>query len=624
MQPWWLARQRDPDSAAYHPTFGAPVNAVGRSWTLVGNLDSGRRTAVDRRGLVCAGPGRWSLDWWLKPEEEWIFPSQTSGVRQRLVDGAPVVETVVRAAGGDIVQRVYAARQFGDATVIEVENQGTAPVAVALAVRPYDVQGAGRITSVAGISNRIEVDGSTVVAFDRVPGQVVAAASGADAAQVLREERTTEPTVSCDSGLANLAAVFPLVHGTTLRAVVPEDSDVLASFDIDAVSRAPGGDAVAGGWGQHAVSALRVVLPPGRFADAFDATRQSILLAHTGPDVSSAPYGPPTTAADDADVLVALSDAGYGGSVREVLLARGRSQSPLGRIDDARGDDVTASTLIATDHALRLEPDAALVVALSEVVADAVRWLLANDEGALIAPALAAGHRLLELAGATSAAAELAAVIAERPSSSPVVAPHDGVLFEDREGPRGYEVLSTARAAVACVASDPALAWARLDAVLGVASPTWTWPTHAHPKLLTGTGGAGHDLRVTAAVVRSALGLLVHVGADGALRLAGHWPAAWLGQGVEIHGAPTALGRVSWAVRWHGDRPALLWEVEGAANDIRVLAPGLDPAWSGSGAQGEALLATPTIVEEVAAVARAESDDEAQPPSGPGAGASFT
>ncbi len=70
---------------------------------------------------------------------------------------------------------------------------------------------------------------------------------------------------------------------------------------------------------------------------------------------------------------------------------------------------------------------------------------------------------------------------------------------------------------------------------------------------------------------------------DGAgLALSPVVPDAWLGQGWEVHDAPTAFGRLSYAVRWHGDRPALLWDLD--AHDpldvVALTAPGLDPAWS--------------------------------------------
>ena len=62
-----------------------------------------------------------------------------------------------------------------------------------------------------------------------------------------------------------------------------------------------------------------------------------------------------------------------------------------------------------------------------------------------------------------------------------------------------------------------------------------------------------------------------------------------------MHDAPTrAFGRVSFAVRWHGDRPALLWECEQVGGRLR--APGLDPEWSTTDRQGEALLAAADAV----------------------------
>ncbi len=83
--------------------------------------------------------------------------------------------------------------------------------------------------------------------------------------------------------------------------------------------------------------------------------------------------------------------------------------------------------------------------------------------------------------------------------------------------------------------------------------------------------------------------LLAHE-VEGTVSLLADVPPAWRGQGLEVHDAPTrACGRVSYAVRWHGDRPALLWECERAG--ARLRAPGLDSEWSTTEPRGEALLA---------------------------------
>ena len=60
-----------------------------------------------------------------------------------------------------------------------------------------------------------------------------------------------------------------------------------------------------------------------------------------------------------------------------------------------------------------------------------------------------------------------------------------------------------------------------------------------------------------------------------------------------MHDAPTHFGKLSYAVRWHGDRPAMLWELEPHDADatVRLTAPGLDATWASTERRGEALLA---------------------------------
>jgi hypothetical protein len=65
-------------------------------------------------------------------------------------------------------------------------------------------------------------------------------------------------------------------------------------------------------------------------------------------------------------------------------------------------------------------------------------------------------------------------------------------------------------------------------------------------------------------------------------------PDAWLGQPVEVYGVPTAPGStVSFALRWHGERPAVLWEQTG--DPVELTAPLLAPDWATAERSGEAL-----------------------------------
>jgi len=69
-------------------------------------------------------------------------------------------------------------------------------------------------------------------------------------------------------------------------------------------------------------------------------------------------------------------------------------------------------------------------------------------------------------------------------------------------------------------------------------------------------------------------------------------PEAWRGGPIEVHDARAGGARVSYAIRWHDDRPALLWTVEGGP--LRLSAPGLDRGWSTTDPSGETLLAGPS------------------------------
>jgi hypothetical protein len=65
---------------------------------------------------------------------------------------------------------------------------------------------------------------------------------------------------------------------------------------------------------------------------------------------------------------------------------------------------------------------------------------------------------------------------------------------------------------------------------------------------------------------------------------------AWLGSNLAVHDAPVRTGRASFALRWHGARPALLWDVPAGT---RLFAPVLDPRFETTRPIGETLLREP-------------------------------
>lgn len=70
-------------------------------------------------------------------------------------------------------------------------------------------------------------------------------------------------------------------------------------------------------------------------------------------------------------------------------------------------------------------------------------------------------------------------------------------------------------------------------------------------------------------------------------------PQPWWGQSFECHGLRAGPAqRVSFAVRWHGERPAILWQADGPG-ELTLSGGAHDPAWRTTAPTGEALLAAP-------------------------------
>jgi hypothetical protein len=89
--------------------------------------------------------------------------------------------------------------------------------------------------------------------------------------------------------------------------------------------------------------------------------------------------------------------------------------------------------------------------------------------------------------------------------------------------------------------------------------------------------------------------MLVHADAGRVLLLPG-FRREWLGANLAVQDVPLREGALSFALRWHGARPALLWE---APQGIAVCMPALAPNWSSTEPVGETLLAAPAGREPV-------------------------
>jgi hypothetical protein len=113
--------------------------------------------------------------------------------------------------------------------------------------------------------------------------------------------------------------------------------------------------------------------------------------------------------------------------------------------------------------------------------------------------------------------------------------------------------------------------------------PLWTWSSATD----------AHDPARTAAFLRNVRSIVVND--DGpTIDLLPSFGEEWLGQPIAVHRLPTIGGSLSFALRWHGARPALLWEVEGDRS-FTMTCSAIDASWSTSEQRGEVLLEAPIM-----------------------------
>lgn len=519
--------------------------------TLIGLYDDRAPASVDRGGLVHRPGEVWSLDWWIGAEDRWYFPAREATLRQRRLGSGPVVETALRVPGGDAIHRCYGALVAGKpVTVIEVQNASPAAVTLAMAVRPYGLVVDAGDSGTAVEAVPWELDDHCLLRNGRV---IVWLPKPASDGSLSTDDPLT--VLQTGQGFGGLAAggglsgptsgagryatlVFPLTHKATIRFLMPA-SEPAGSVGIRlAPSRAPDHEAVSRGWNAVVDKGGRFVLPDNGLSERAVAARARLHL-------SRAPFEPlPEQPNADAAMLLLASAA-------------------------SGADQAVASTL---GQFAETFPTSASATAGSSL-AYAVGWSASTLNDQVLA------GRVLE---------PLAQLVA---------------LVERDRGSRtsGHRAEALRGLAWACRAAGRPDDVVRLVADANALSPSLpTWGTVATlasvDRMAERAGGSGSfgadDVLLAARFWLEVRNLMLTEVDASTLELLPNFATAWRGGNVEVHQARSPLGLLDFAVRWHGYRPALLWDFRphGPA-PVELRCSALDPTWSTTEPKGEVLLA---------------------------------
>lgn len=623
------------------PVTLTPTRKVGTALpvaaTEIGVVGGRRCFGVSPAGSILAPTGI-VVDWWIGAEDRWHLVPDEAAVRQVLGDDGVVIETRCKVPGGDVVHRVAAVPSGGSVLArIEIENATPVPVAVAAVVRSPTVR-----PVVVG-TDTVAVDGAVVLRAGRSIARALVAGDLAEAFRLTTAgEAVPVGALGQDAAGSAAVAIFPVPHTATLRLAVASggEDDVATPEDL------PPFDAVARGWERHLDVGARIVVPDERLARAAMAARRH-LLAAAGTVVDEG------WSADEpwsAAVAAAALDAwGHHGEGLDLLLAASGTDDLA--VHATRPVAEAGALVWAWAERLERRPDPELSAAVAPMIEELALRLLVRPRRRLFGrggdPAAVgtAGWRAVGLA----AAASLLSRIGDRLAGADIV---DALprLVADLDpvddavplalGGRRLGSLAGPVASVAAAALERTLRPVAVPgAVSGAAAGADAGSVDGGAMARIGGAGDGAGVRdgelVALAAAASATGALTDRagrhdratsalvalavaramvdepdGSGGPVALLAGLPPSWAGATIEWHQLAATSASVSCAVRWHGSRPALLWEITATERPPVLAAPTLDPGWrhepgpddrgSDGTWRGEALLAPTPGLESVA------------------------
>lgn len=542
-------------------------------WTTLGTLGSAQKAVVDPQGIVSTAEV--SVQWCAGTGEKWLAAHE-SLVHQTLVEETPVVSSALRIPSGELVQYSYAvadpAHEFGD-VVLRFVNESTIPVSLALAFR---LRNSSDRTETIQLHRRnqlveIKVGDEVLAALSKAPSRARAANDDAfaDVELAVAEWETMQWQVN-----ETVVVLFPLPHSASLQVVMPLQKAKAVSSD-----QLPPQERVVAGWVAQTNGAPRVDGLEREFEKPL-AAAQRHLLTHAAGELPVKVDGQLENVVTTATLAIALDEAGFHAQSLRILLNLTDFQSASGAFSLDRLD-ATASWLVALNRHTQLSAVNALNDELALRVVNATRWLrkrwrpwirksqpFRSGEG----PAgISNDERITYDAQWTWRAISAAIALLQR----------SGFDEAALKVQKNFEGLEADCQRLGAHFALPTMSLGEVREMKAQGAPVWTWASPA----------CGHDPMLTAQFLYGVRRLFVDDSEEEVEIL----PAIdddWLGVDLAIHDMPVRGGHLSFAVRWHGLRPALLWEYNGDGN-LLLRCSSLDAQWSTTDNRGETLLAAP-------------------------------
>jgi hypothetical protein len=489
-------------------------------------------------------PQEISLEWWVGGDDRWYEPAVEITTRQELIRDLPIVSVSMRVPSGDAVVSAFTTVQGPRELVVsELTNRSKVPFVAALIV-----SGPGAL-DVTLDGSVIRVGGLPLVHVPTPPQRSFAAASVEELrAAVVAGDAV--PSFNAQSGESASAFLFAVTHTLSVKvAAIVGASSPLAFAAAPVLSALPAIHDLANGWDTHLGRGVNLRAVPAIHGSPTFRTALSSVLLFAEPAAGDAS----TPIVVCGALATALDVGGFhveaGALIEDAPQMQGRKGELSDRASESMVGDAAISTAVMVDALARhasVTHDAVFAQTMAPVVAGGLEYLTKRVRAnADLAPWMACSQAvpmMLRVARDERAARQAEKMFRDAPLVMPAL-PVPPLPAQSRGGN--------------FVPEDPL----RLANLLG-----------AH---------------INRFVAFDSTAVSILPGFDEPM----------LGQPIDVRNLPTPFGRLSYAVRWHGERPAVLWECVAIHDDqdpsaLKLVAP-VFGHWSGSGERGETLLPVP-------------------------------
>ena len=528
-------------------------------------------TVSSNGGIEPLGSGP-LVHWGVRADDRWHIARDERAVRQIVAEDGVSIETRLRIPGGDIVHRASSTPYKNTSLVIvEIENETPLPVAIAF------------FTAGSGIwrceGNTLFRNNVSVISASKPVSHCQVAATEGELLGVLRlEESQNDAERSQPVKGSHVAIVFPLPHTSSLRLVFWVENKLHSLPNPDDL---PNLEGIANGWNAHLDYGSSVELENEGVQKVLFSARRHLLVGCEQPLTSN--YwlkGVPAYAS-----ALAISSMCLWGHIEAAkrLLTKSIDQYQVSSFQRPEMEYLSYLLWACDEFTLHHMDDEVSVPILNWAIDQIGNFVAAVPRSRIrrrighsyLRLGLESSVSLLKRSGYSEEAHQLENTLPKIYKSNSISLQSgslpNALLDEDQSPTPIAKCLNH-------YLSDTEESGS-LSEIIGRAEPT---------------GGFSSSERLQDPFA-SALFLLmfrrslVSQPDSSTVALFPGYTAKWFNVSVEVSNMPTTNGEVGYAVRWHGDRPALLWE--GKVNSqITFTSPGFDPTWGSNELRGEALL----------------------------------